>query len=146
MELKVKKLNAQVPNLEYKTAGAVGCDLVTIEQAVIAPREVRLLRTGINLVIPDGYEGQLRLRSSMGKKGLTMPNAPATIDSDFRGEVSVLVANIGGSNVSLMAYERVAQLIISPVVRAKVVYVNEEEFEQYSTVRGVGGFGSTGRQ
>jgi dUTP pyrophosphatase len=99
--------------------------------------------TGLKLAIPDGYELQVRPRSGLAlKHGLTVANAPGTIDSDYRGELMVLLANLGPAPVTITRGMRIAQLVVAPVVRGRWVVVDEVAAD---TVRGSGGFGSTGR-
>jgi len=110
--------------------------------AVIEPGSRAVIPTGFAVAIPSGFEGQIRMRSGVAlEKGLLMPNAPATIDSDYRGEVQVIVANIGTETVILQPGERFAQLVISPVARVQW----EEVAELPESARGEGGLGSTGR-
>ncbi len=126
----------------YQTDGAAGMDLRADEPVDLAPGERRLVPTGIAVAIPPGFEGQVRPRSGLALKlGLGVVNAPGTIDSDYRGEVGVILANWGSERVVLARGERIAQLVIAPVVRAAI----QEVAELPGTGRGGGGFGSTGR-
>jgi dUTP pyrophosphatase len=126
----------------YQTAGAAGMDLRADEPVDLAPGERRLVPTGIAVAIPPGWEGQVRPRSGLALKlGLGMPNAPGTIDSDYRGEVGVILVNWGQERVRLARGERIAQLVVAPVTRASLVEVATLP----DTGRGGGGFGSTGR-
>jgi dUTP pyrophosphatase len=126
----------------YQTAGAAGMDLRADEPVDLAPGERRLVPTGIAVAIPPGWEGQVRPRSGLALKlGLGMPNAPGTIDSDYRGEVGVILVNWGQERVRLARGERIAQLVVAPVTRASLVEVAALP----DTGRGGGGFGSTGR-
>ena len=112
------------------------------DPVVIEPGQRTVILTGFALAIPNGFEGQIRMRSGVAlEKGLMMPNAPATIDSDYRGELQIIVANIGTETVTLQPGERFAQLIISPVAQVRW----EEVAELPESPRGEGGFGSTGR-
>ncbi|MHC5011040.1 MAG: dUTP diphosphatase [Planctomycetota bacterium] len=128
----------------YATEGAAGMDL---RAAVEAPIEVRvgtraLVPTGIKIAVPPGYEAQVRLRSGLGlRHGLILPNAPGTIDSDYRGEVKVILANLGDETIRIERGTRIAQLVFAPVVRARWQPVPSLE----PTARGAGGFGHTGR-
>jgi dUTP pyrophosphatase len=125
-----------------QTAGAAGMDLRADEAVELAPGERRLVPTGIALAIPPGFEGQIRPRSGLAlKHGLGIPNAPGTVDSDYRGEVGVILVNWGREPVRLGRGERIAQLVIAPVTRA----VLQEVAELPGSDRGGGGFGSTGR-
>ncbi|UOD34865.1 dUTP diphosphatase [Deferribacteraceae bacterium V6Fe1] len=138
--VKVKALdNLLIP--EYATDGAAGADLKSAEDGVIKPGEVKLVKTGLFLEIPDGYEGQVRPRSGLALKfGVTVLNSPGTIDSDYRGEVGVILINHGKENFSYKKGDRIAQLVFSKVIKAKF-----ETAEQInSTARGAGGFGHTG--
>ncbi|MEY2669600.1 MAG: hypothetical protein RJA59_2238 [Pseudomonadota bacterium] len=141
----VLRVGGRGPPLElprYQTAGAAGMDLRADEPVELAPGERRLVPTGIALAIPPGFEGQLRPRSGLALKlGLGMVNAPGTVDSDYRGEVGVLLVNWGQERVRLDRGERIAQLVVTPVTRA----VLQEVTELPGSERGGGGFGSTGR-
>ncbi len=129
----------------YATAGAAGCDL---RAAVSAPLRLdpgarALVPTGIAIAIPEGFEGQVRMRSGLAlKKGLILPNAPGTIDSDYRGELCVLVANLGSEPVEIARGDRIAQLVFAPVARATLSPVEELPESRRDT----GGFGSTGEK
>lgn len=127
----------------YKTAGAAGLDLcAAIEQSlVLQPGARRLVPTGLILEIPEGYEGQVRPRSGLAlRHGISMVNSPGTIDSDYRGELGVLLINLGEEPFLIEPGARIAQLVICPVARATLVEVTEST----STERGSGGYGSTG--
>jgi len=127
----------------YATAGASGADLFAALDAPVTlePLERRTIPTGLVLEIPEGYEGQVRPRSGLARRrGLTVVNAPGTIDADYRGEVKVLLINLGAEPVTVTRGERIAQLVIAPVVRAEI---SEAGFLT-GTDRGSGGFGSTG--
>lgn len=125
------------------SAAAAGADLSAAIDAplVLAPGDRRAVDTGLAMAIADGYEGQVRPRSGLAlKQGLTVVNAPGTIDSDYRGEVKVLLVNLGTEPVTIEPGQRIAQLIIAPVVQADFQTVEELS----ETVRGSSGFGSTG--
>ena len=124
----------------YATDGSAGAD-ITASAEVVLPRGARgLVPTGIHLAIPDGFEGQVRPRSGLAlKHGVTVLNAPGTIDSDYRGEIKVLLINLGEEQYTVCVGDRIAQLIIAPVVRARF---NEALIPESD--RGSGGFGSTG--
>lgn len=135
-----------LPLPRAQTDGAAGMDLVAAlpEDApvTLAPRERVAVPTGLELAIPPGYEGQVRPRSGLAfKHGLTVVNAPGTIDSDYRGEVKVLLINLGADPVEIARGERIAQLVIAPVTVADLITVEKLD----DTTRGIGGFGSTGR-
>ena len=128
----------------YASAGAAGADLraAVSEPLVVDPGARVAVPTGIVLEIPEGWEGQVRPRSGLAiRHGLTVVNAPGTVDSDYRGEVRVLLVNLGDEPVSVARGDRVAQLVLAPVSRAAFVVADDLG----STVRGAGGFGSTGR-
>ena len=140
--IKVQRLRGTVPS--YQSEHAAGVDLVAAldQSLVLAPLERAAVSTGIALEIPPGFEGQLRPRSGRAlDEGLTLVNAPGTIDADYRGEVKVILVNLGQHPITIHPDERIAQLIIAPVARAQFV-----EVEQLgTTTRGPRGFGHTGR-
>lgn len=128
----------------YATAGSAGCDLRAAIEAplLILPGGRVRIPTGVAVAIPEGHEGQVRMRSGLAHdKGLALVNAPGTIDSDYRGEIQIIVANLGAEPVTLERGERIAQLVFAPVARAKFEKVEELP----ASPRGQGGFGSTGR-
>lgn len=132
-----------VPLPRYQSDGAAGMDLhaALTEPLVVAPRARVKVPTGLRFAIPSSFEGQVRPRSGLAARhGLTVLNAPGTVDSDFRGEVLVLLVNLGEAPVTLAPLERVAQLVIAPVARAELVEIATLEM----TARGEGGLGSTG--
>ena len=123
---------------------AAGWDLYALEEYVVPFRKSVKLRTGLRVAIPVGYEGQVRARSSLGSKGLILPHSIGTIDSDYRGELFVLMTWIGeGESYRVNAGERIAQLLISPIPEVSFKEVSIEQLGD--TKRGDGGFGSTGR-
>jgi dUTP pyrophosphatase len=125
--------------------GAAGLDLASAasESITISPGERAAVPTGLALEIPPGFEGQVRPRSGLARKhGITLPNAPGTIDSDYRGEVLVLLLNTGRDPFVVSPGDRIAQLVIAPVVIATL----EEVSDLSDTARGEGGFGHTGRK
>ncbi|MEP6801021.1 MAG: dUTP diphosphatase [Acidobacteriota bacterium] len=127
----------------YATPGSAGCDLrAAIPSArTLAPGERCAVETGIAVAIPEGFEGQVRMRSGLAlKHGLAALNAPGTIDSDYRGEIQVILANLGSDSVTIERGDRIAQLVFSPVAQARF----ERAGELPATVRATGGFGSTG--
>ncbi|MBL4637008.1 MAG: dUTP diphosphatase [Kofleriaceae bacterium] len=141
VEIKCLREDAQPPR--YMSEFAAGADLVAAidEDLVIPPGGRIAVGTGLALAISTGYEGQVRPRSGMAlRHGLTVVNAPGTIDSDYRGEVKVLLVNLGQEPVCIEPGQRIAQLVIAPVVQADFCVVDELS----ETVRGAGGFGSTG--
>ncbi len=123
---------------------AAGWDLYALEETIIKRNSSSMIKTGLAIAIPEGWEGQIRCRSSLGKKGMIMPNGIGTIDSDYRGELLVLATWIGeGDEFVVQQGERVAQLLFSRVPKVKFV---ERSFEELGTTqRGKGGFGSSGR-
>ncbi|WP_456434013.1 dUTP diphosphatase [Thermosulfuriphilus sp.] len=133
-----------LPLPQYMTSGASGLDLLAAisEPVTVTPGQIVLLPTGIRMAIPEGFEGQVRPRSGLAIKfGLTVVNSPGTIDSDYRGEIKVGLINLGQQKVVIKRGERIAQLVISPVARARLVSVSNLD----PTDRGPGGFGHTGR-
>ncbi len=134
-----------LPLPRAQSEGAAGMDLVAALAAdaplVLAPGARAAVPTGLEMAIPSGYEGQVRPRSGLAfKHGLTVANAPGTIDCDYRGEVKVLLINLGAEPVTLARGERIAQLVIAPVTAAVLRAVGTLD----ETARGTGGFGSTG--
>jgi len=134
-----------LPLPTYQSAHAAGLDLLaavpTETPLMIAPRARALVPTGIAIALPDGYEAQVRPRSGLAaRNGLTVLNAPGTIDADYRGEVQVLLINLGDESVAITRGMRIAQLVVAPVVRGLLLEVAVLD----ETARGSGGFGSTG--
>lgn len=139
-----------VPLPAYATTGAAGADIranLPVEARaaglVLAPMERRIVPTGLRAEIPPGYEIQIRPRSGLAlKHGITLPNTPGTIDSDYRGPLGVLLVNLGADPFVVTHGERIAQLVVAPVVTAR--FVLDDALSE--TARGAGGFGSTGRR
>lgn len=128
---------------KYMSAGAAGLDLASAADGPVTlpPGGRTAVPTGLAFEIPEGYEGQVRPRSGLARKhGVTLTNTPGTIDSDYRGEVQVLLINLGDAAVTIQPGERIAQLVIAPVTLAEL----EEAAELSDTKRGSGGFGHTG--
>ena len=126
---------------DYATEGAAGMDILSAEDVVLQPGERWSVATGLAVAIPHGYEIQVRPRSGIAlKHGISVPNAPGTIDSDYRGELKVILINHGHSAFEVRRGDRIAQLVLAPVVRASWLKVEELD----ATARGEGGFGSTG--
>jgi dUTP pyrophosphatase len=147
LELRVKRLlhGAGLPFPAYQSAGAAGLDLLAAVPdggpVVILPGGRALIPTGLALEIDAGFEAQTRPRSGLAlKHGVTVLNAPGTIDSDYRGEVGVILINHGEHPFEVRRGERIAQLVIAPAIQARLVEVDEISV----TARGAGGFGSTG--
>ena len=130
----------------YQTAHAAGLDLLAAvpedHPLTLLPGRSALVPTGFMIALPEGYEAQVRPRSGLAAKhGVTVLNAPGTVDADYRGEIGVLLINHGAEPVAIKRGERIAQMVIAPVARAELVAVSELS----STARGSGGYGSTGR-
>ena len=126
---------------EYATDGAAGMDVVSAEALTLAPGARHAVATGLALAIPVGFEVQVRPRSGLAlKHGITVPNTPGTIDSDYRGELKVILINHGNEPFEVRRGDRIAQLVLAPVTRAAWQVVEELD----ETARGEGGFGSTG--
>lgn len=139
----IKRLphGAGLPLPAYATSGAAGMDVVSAENVTIAPGARHAVATGLALAIPEGYEIQVRPRSGLAlKHGITVPNTPGTIDSDYRGELKVILINLSDEHFVIARGDRVAQLVLAPVVQAAW----DEVAELDATTRGEGGFGSTG--
>lgn len=135
-----------LPLPAYQTEGAAGLDLVAAldvqNPLTLAPGARALVPTGLIIELPHGYEAQVRPRSGLAlNHGITVLNSPGTIDSDYRGEVRIILANLGQAPFEVRRGERIAQLVVSPVTRAAFVEVSEVS----DTLRGKGGFGSTGK-
>ena len=140
--LVVKRLRPDATLPAYMTEGAAGLDLAAALDAplVLAPGARAMVPTGLALAIPSGYEGQVRPRSGLAaRQGVTCLNTPGTIDSDYRGEVRVILINLGQEPVTIQHGDRIAQLVVAAVARLSVVEGDIDETE-----RGAGGFGSTG--
>jgi dUTP pyrophosphatase len=140
--VRVSRGGEPLPLPRYMSERASGMDLLADVDGdvILAPGERRLVPTGLTIAIPLGYEGQVRPRSGVAMRdGVTVLNAPGTIDSDYRGEVQVLLVNLGTSAVAVRRGDRIAQLVIAPVASA----VWEEVATLPASVRGAGGFGST---
>ena len=132
-----------LPPPAYATAHAAGMDIVSAEDITLASGGRHAVATGFAVAIPEGYEIQVRPRSGLAlKHGISLPNTPGTIDADYRGEMKVIMINLGAEPFEIKRGDRIAQLIIAPVQLGRMVEVAELD----ETVRGVGGFGSTGMQ
>lgn len=139
----VKRLphGLDLPLPTYATDGAAGMDVVSAEDVDLAPGARHAVATGLAVAIPHGFEIQVRPRSGLAlKHGVTVPNTPGTIDSDYRGELKVIMINLGTEAFSIRRGDRVAQLVLAPVTRGSWLEVEELD----DTARGAGGFGSTG--
>ncbi|HEY6099871.1 MAG TPA: dUTP diphosphatase [Anaeromyxobacter sp.] len=144
-KVKVTRVGQRGPPLElprYETPGSAGLDLRADEPFTLAPGERRLVPTGLAIEIPAGHEGQVRARSGLAvRHGIALVNAPGTVDSDYRGEVKVILVNLGQDAVSFARGDRIAQLVVAPVTRVDVELVEQLA----DSNRGAGGFGSTGQ-
>jgi dUTP pyrophosphatase len=147
IEVQVTRLPhaADLPLPEYQTSGSAGLDLVAALPAgshlFLEPGSRELIPTGLSIQLPEGFEAQIRPRSGLAlRNGVTILNAPGTIDSDYRGEICVILVNFGREAFKIARGDRIAQMILAPVSRAHLVEVQDLERSQ----RGAGGFGSTG--
>lgn len=141
--VKIKRLahGAGLALPAYATAGAAGMDVLAAEDVVLAPGDRHAVATGLALAIPPGFEVQVRPRSGLALlHGISVPNTPGTIDSDYRGELKIILINHGAESFAVQRGDRIAQLVLAPVVRAAWQVVDELD----ETARGEGGFGSTG--
>ena len=143
VKILIKKLNKNTNIPEYKTDGSSGMDLMAnIEKPIILhPGEKKLISTGITIAIPNECEIQIRPRSGLAaKNGITVLNTPGTIDADYRGEIKVILINLSKQSFKINNNDRIAQMVLCPIVKAEI----EEVKELPKTIRGTGGFGSTG--
>lgn len=132
-----------LPLPAYETAGAAGMDLRAAEALTLPPGARCLMPTGLAIALPEGFEAQVRPRSGLAvKHGVTVLNAPGTIDCDYRGEVKVPLINLGQENFVIARGDRIAQMVIAPVTR--IGWIETEHLDD--TARGAGGFGSSGRR
>lgn len=142
VQIKIKKLRPEAVIPKYKTSGAVGADLYALTSLGIPPGGTQIAWLGFAVEIPPGYEMQVRPRSGLAaKKNITVLNSPGTIDSDYRGEVGVILTNLGEEEFWISPGERIAQAVIASV--PEVSYLEVQEL--VGTDRGIGGLGSTGR-
>ena len=143
IEIRLKRLphGKGLPAPAYATEHAAGMDVVAAEDVIIVPGGRHAVATGFAMAIPDGYEVQVRPRSGLAlKHGISLPNTPGTIDADYRGELKVILINLGAEPFVISRGDRIAQLVAAPVQVARFAEVEELD----ETVRGSGGFGSTG--
>lgn len=143
IEVRVKRLpnGAGLPLPDYASKGAAGMDICAAESVILRIGKRLDIATGFAFAIPHGYEVQVRPRSGLAlKNGVTCLNTPGTIDSDYRGEVKVILANLGEDDFQITKGDRIAQIVVAPVQHAKMVEVDDID----ETSRGAGGFGSTG--
>ena len=144
VKILVKKIYKNIKLPVYKTSGSSGMDLLAYikKKITINPNKTAIVPTGIAVAIPKNYEIQIRPRSGLAaKNGISVLNTPGTIDSDYRGEIKIILINLGRKSFVINSGDRVAQMILSPVVKAKLVEIKKLP----ETVRGKKGFGSTGR-
>lgn len=143
MQIKIKLLSNTAKMPEYQSNGAAAFDLCSTENLVVPPGDWRMVGTGLSFEIPTGYVGYVHARSGLAaKSGISMVNGTGVIDSDYRGEVKGIVMNNGQSGFQIRVGDRIAQMVIVELPKVELVQVNELG----ETVRGVGGFGSTGVQ
>ena len=143
VDIRVKRLDhgAGLPMPAYATSGAAGMDICAAESLTLRAGKRHAVATGFAFAIPDGYEVQVRPRSGLAlKHGITCLNTPGTIDSDYRGEVKVILANLGDEDFVINTGDRIAQIVVAPVTQGVLVEVDALD----DTERGTGGFGSTG--
>ncbi len=140
MKIQIKKLNKDA-NFEQAHQGDAGIDLYTTKTTEILPGEIKLIKTGIKIAIPEGFEGQVRPKSGLAlNKGITVLNTPGTIDSGYRGEIGVIIINHGKEKFTAEKGKKIAQLIFNKIEMPEIEFVEELN----ETSRGDGGFGSTG--
>ena len=143
-EILIKKLHSDVNIPKYETEGSSGLDLEAyIEKDLrLLSGERKLVPTGVSVAMPNNFEIQIRPRSGLAyKNGISVVNTPGTIDSDYRGEIKVLLINLGTETVTIKKFQRIAQMVICPIIKASLKEVQELP----ETIRGAGGFGSTGQ-
>jgi len=143
MKAKIKRLHpdALIPKYAHGPGEDAGMDLHSVEETVLAPGAPKLVGTGLAIELPAGFEAQIRPRSGLAlKHAITLPNAPATIDPGYRGEIRVILLNVGLEPYTIRRGDRIAQMVI-----ARYEAVEWEECDLGATVRGAGGFGSSGR-
>ena len=144
VKILVKKFDKNIKLPAYKTSGSSGMDLMAYikNKITINPGKIALVPTGIAVAIPENYETQIRPRSGLAaKKGISVLNTPGTVDSDYRGEIIIILINLSKKSFTIKSGDRVAQMIVCPVVKGKF----QEVKSLPGTVRGKGGFGSTGK-
>ena len=144
VKILVKKFDKNIKLPDYKTIGSSGLDLVayTKKKIIIKPGKTAMVPTGFSVAIPKNYEIQIRPRSGLAaKKSITVLNTPGTVDSDYRGEIKIILINLGEKKFVVNSGDRIAQMVVSPVIKAKL----KETKKLPNTKRGKGGFGSTGK-
>lgn len=143
-EILIKKLHSDVNIPKYETEGSSGLDLEAYikKNLRLLSGERKLVPTGVSVAMPNNFEIQIRPRSGLAyKNGISVINTPGTIDSDYRGEIKVLLINLGTEAVTIKKFQRIAQMVICPIIKANLKEVQELP----ETIRGAGGFGSTGQ-
>ena len=144
MKIQFKKLDNRAIIPEYKTTGSAGFDLNVLldtEEYILKKGEIKLFKTGLAMSLPDGYEAQIRSRSGLSlKNGVIVLNSPGTVDSDYRGEIGIILMNCGNEDYKVEHLSRIAQMVIAKYEKAEIEVVEELD----NTDRGEGGFGSTG--
>ncbi len=141
MTVKFRKSDPEAVLPTYAHPGDAGMDVRSVEEVVLEPGGRKLVRTGLVMMLPPGYEAQVRPRSGLAlKNGVTVLNTPGTIDEGYRGEVGVILANFGAEPFRVEKGAKIAQIVVAPCTRAEIVETDEVD----ETVRGAGGFGSTG--
>tara|TARA_B100001250_G_scaffold402705_1_gene416140 strand:- start:1399 stop:1836 length:438 start_codon:yes stop_codon:yes gene_type:complete len=144
IKILVKKFDKNIKLPDYKTIGSSGLDLVayTKKKIIIKPGKTAMVPTGFSVAIPKNYEIQIRPRSGLAaKKSITVLNTPGTVDSDYRGEIKIILINLGEKKFVVNSGDRIAQMVVSPVIKAKLKEIKKLP----NTKRGKGGFGSTGK-
>ena len=141
MKVKFQRINQSAELPTYAHPGDAGMDIRSIEELTMDPGARALVHTGLVMVLPPGYEAQVRPRSGLAlKNGITVLNTPGTIDEGYRGEIGVILANFGSEPFKVEKGAKIAQMVIAPCTRAEIVEIDEVD----DTVRGTGGFGSSG--
>ena len=141
MQLKIKKMCEEAKIPQYSHEGDSGMDLYSVEDAVLQPGETKLVKTGLQIAVPKGFEAQVRPKSGLAAKfGVTVLNTPGTIDSGYRGEIKVILVNTGDQVYEIEKGKKIAQMVIAKVEEAKIEVVEDLD----NTTRKDGGFGSTG--
>lgn len=141
LDVKIKRASSSIPLPEYATASSAGMDLRAVETLTLHPGEITSVGTGLYIELPEGFEAQIRPRSGLAlKHGITVPNAPGTIDADYRGEIRVILANLSASSFEIVTGDRIAQMVVAPVMH--VTWTETGTLTE--TERADGGFGSTG--
>ena len=144
MEVKIYRIDKELPLPKFETPNSAGIDLRSVEDLVLRPGERYAVDTGIKIEMPCGYEAQVRPRSGLAiKKGITVLNTPGTIDSDYRGEIKVILINLSNEDFYVKKGERIAQLVFKKVEQPNFIEVSSET-ELEDSQRGEGGLGSTG--